>query len=277
MSMVDSGIRRVIVPDAALEVEVRGSGEPVVLIQTALIADEFEPIASTLGLRADHTIVLYHRRGYAGSSPVQGPGSIPRDAIDCQRLLAELRIERAHVVGLSYSGAVALQLAADAPECVHSVCLIEPPPAHIPSAREFLAANRQFIDYHRRHGPEAALDLFLTRLIGPDWRHDIEQHLPDGAAQVERDAGTFFATDLPALSAWRFSGEDARRITQPVLYLGGTASGPWFAEVHQLILAWLPQAEDVMIPGAGHFLALTHASQAATAIASFLQRHRISA
>ena len=58
-------------------------------------------------------------------------------------------------------------------------------------------------------------------------RHDIEQHLPDGAAQAEHDASTFFATDLPALSAWRFSGQDARRITQPVLYLGGTASGPW--------------------------------------------------
>src|SRR6516162_2453879 len=93
MSMVDSDIRRVIVPDAALEVEVRGSGEPVVLIRTALIADEFEPIASTLRRRADHTIVLYHRRGYAGSSPVHGPGSIPQDAIDCRRLLAELGIE----------------------------------------------------------------------------------------------------------------------------------------------------------------------------------------
>jgi hypothetical protein len=32
-------------------------------------------------------------------------------------------------------------------------------------------------------------------------RHDIEQHLPDGAAQAEHDANTFFATDLPALSA----------------------------------------------------------------------------
>jgi hypothetical protein len=43
MSMVGSGIRRVIVSDAALEVEVRGSGEAVVLFQIALIADEFEP------------------------------------------------------------------------------------------------------------------------------------------------------------------------------------------------------------------------------------------
>jgi pimeloyl-ACP methyl ester carboxylesterase len=126
--------------------------------------------------------VLYHPGGSAGSSLVHGPESIARDAVDCRRLLAGLGIERAHVAGLSYSGTVALQLAAGAPECVHSVCLIEPPPAHIPSAREFLAANEQFIEHHRRHGPAAALDLFLTRLIGPDWRHDIDQHLPGGTA-----------------------------------------------------------------------------------------------
>ncbi|HKA69085.1 MAG TPA: alpha/beta hydrolase [Actinomycetes bacterium] len=264
-------------PDATLEVDVRGSGEPVVLIQTALMADEFEPIASRPELRDEYRIVLYHRRGYAGSSPVHGRGSIPRDAVDCRRLLAELGIGRAHVVGLSYSGAVALQLAADAPDQVHSVCLIEPPPVHIPSAGEFLAANEQLIDDHRRHGPVAALDRFLIRVIGPDWRPDIERHFPDGAAQVEHDADTFFATDLPALLDWRFSSQDARRITQPVLYLGGTASGPWFAQVRQLILAWLPQAQDVMIAGADHSLALTHAPQVATEIAAFLQRHGINA
>jgi pimeloyl-ACP methyl ester carboxylesterase len=275
--MPGAGMRRVTLPGATLEVDVRGSGEPVVLIQTALIADELEPVASQPALRDNYTIVLYHRRGYAGSSPAEGPGSITGDVLDCQRLLAELGIDRAHVVGLSFSGAVALQLAAGAPGCVHSLCLIEPPPVHIPSAGEFLAANRQLIEDHRLHGPATALGRFLTTVIGPDWRRDIERHLPDAVAQAEHDAGTFFATDLPALLAWRFGAGDARRITQPVLYLGGTASGPWFAEVRQLILAWLPHAEEVMLTGAGHSLALTHAPQVATAIASFLRRHHITA
>jgi hypothetical protein len=88
---------------------------------------------------------------------------------------------------------------------------------------------------------------------------------------------TPFATDLPALLDWRFSGEDGRRITQPVLYLGGTASGPWFAEVRQLVLGWLPHAEDMMIPGADHSWALTHVPHVAVEIAAFLQRHRINA
>lgn len=93
---------------ARLEVAVRGAGDPLVFIQTALVADELRPVAGdpTLG---DSRTVVYHRRGYAGSSPAEGQGSIVRDAPDCEALLAELEIDRAHVVGLSFSGAIALQ------------------------------------------------------------------------------------------------------------------------------------------------------------------------
>jgi hypothetical protein len=49
-----------------LEVDVRGSGEPVVMIQTALFADEFVPLADHRSLRDDYQVIVYHRRGYAG-------------------------------------------------------------------------------------------------------------------------------------------------------------------------------------------------------------------
>ncbi|WP_328995882.1 alpha/beta hydrolase [Kribbella sp. NBC_01245] len=265
--------RRVSVGDAELEVDVRGAGEPVVLIQTALTADEFLPLARHPDLGDNYQVVLYHRRGYAGSSPVEGPGSIERDAADCRQLLAALGIERAHVMGVSYSAAVALQLAATSPECVHSLCVIEPPPVHILRADEFFAANRQLLEEHRRLGPALALGRFLGRIVGPDWRRDIEQHVPGGVAQTERDAETFFATDIPALMTWRFAAEDARRISQPVLCVGGTVSGAWFEEELQVVLGWLPQAEQILIPGADHSLALTHARDLAAATNAFLRRH----
>ncbi len=271
MSGVES--HRITVSDAVLEVELRGSGEPVVLIQTALTADEFKPLADQSSLQVGYRSILYHRRGYAGSSPVAGPGSIERDALDCQRLLAALGVDRAHVVGVSYSAAVALQLAATEPAHVHTLTLIEPPPIHTASRNRFIAANDQLRAEYRRHGSAAALNRFLTRVVGPDWRNDLERHMPGGVAQCERDADTFFATDLPALLDWRFRAAEAQRIRQPVLYIGGSHSGPWFAEVRRLILTWLPQAEDVEIAGADHSLAITHPVPIASAMASFLRRH----
>ena len=105
------------------------------------------------------------------------------------------------MVGVSYSGAVALQLAADSPTCVHSLTLLEPPPVHVPSAAQFLVANAQLLENYHAHGPVVGLDRFLTRVIGPDWRAAIERAVPGAADQMERDIGTFFDTDLPARQA----------------------------------------------------------------------------
>jgi pimeloyl-ACP methyl ester carboxylesterase len=269
-------MRRVAVDGVDLEVEVRGSGEPVLLVQAALVADEFLPLASQPALRDHYRVIRYHRRGYARSSTVQGPGSIQRDAVDGLGLLAALGVARAHVVGFSYSGAVALQMAADSPTWVHSLVLLEPPPVHVPSAAQFFAANAQLMqDYHHARGPVAALDRFLTRVIGPDWRAAIERALPGAPEQMEQDIGTFFDTDMPALLPWRFGAEDARRITQAVLHIGGSESGQLFAEVRDLMLAWLPQAEDVVLAGADHSLALTHPGEVAAALVAFLRRHPI--
>lgn len=262
----------VTVADAVLETFDWGAGEPVVLIQTALTADELRPVATDPTLDG-YRKVLYHRRGYAGSSPQIGPGSIARDAADCADLLAELGIDRAHVVGLSLSGAIALQLAHDTPGVVHTVTVIEPPPVHTPSAGEFRAANDRLLESRRTRGPQAALDEFLTMVIGPDWRHDIEKQLPGSPTQMQADTPTFFDVDLPALLAWQFTAEDAARIDCPVLYVGGTESGPWFDEVRALVRAWVPHADDAAISGADHSLALTHAPQVAEAIASFIAAH----
>jgi pimeloyl-ACP methyl ester carboxylesterase len=267
--------RLVPVPAGELEVEVRGAGEPVVLIQTALVADELRPLAERLLRNGGAQVILYHRRGYGRSTRARGAGSITSDALDCHELLASIGIERAHVVGASYAGAVALQLASSAPDSVHSLSVIEPPPVGVPSAPEFQAAARAMQADHRRYGPTIGLERFMVRIVGHQWRHDIEQQLPGAVAQVETDAATFFVSDLPAVLAWRFGASDAARITQPVLHVGGTESGAWFTEMRQRLLDWLPQAEAHVVTGADHNLVLTHTAEIAQAVTTFLRRHPI--
>ena len=268
-------MRLVEVGDIELEVHDVGAGEPVVLVQTALTADELAPLAEQLAARGAYRAIVYHRRGYAGSSPVRGAGSVSRDAADCRDLIDALELDRVHVVGYSYSAAVGLQLAVDAADRVHTLTLIEPPPVQVPSSGEFRAANARLMETRRVLGADAALEEFLTLVIGSDWRAEIEQRLPGAAEQMQRDTTTFFDSDLPALLSWRFAAEDARRVTRPVLQISGSDSGPWFAEVRELILAWLPQAEDELLSGADHSLVLTHSPQIADALAAFLGRHAI--
>ena len=270
-------VRLVSVEDADLEVSVWGGGEPVVFVQTALTADELLPLASQPALEDGYRKIVYHRRGYAGSSPAAGPGSIVREAADARALLAAMGIARAHIVGVSYSGAIGLQLAADAPQCTHSLTVAEPPPVHTARGSEFRAANERLLRIRRERGVDAALEEFLTLLVGRNWRAVIEEELPGAVAQIERDAVTFFDRDLPALVGWQFGPTEAGRISCPVLYLGGGDSGPWFAEVRDLVRRWLPHAEDVVIEGAGHSLEVTHPAEVAGVLADFLRRHPITA
>jgi 3-oxoadipate enol-lactonase len=94
-------------------------------------------------------------------------------------------------------------------------------------------------------------------------------------AQIKSDMITFFDTDLPALLAWEFGRTDAGRIGCPVLHIGAGDSGPFFAEVRELILDWIPHAEDVIIDGADHWLAVTHTLEVAEALAGFLRQHPV--
>ena len=53
---------------AALAYDVAGSGEPVVCIHGAFIADTFRPLLAEPSLADRYRLIRYHRRGYAGSS-----------------------------------------------------------------------------------------------------------------------------------------------------------------------------------------------------------------
>lgn len=121
-----------------LELEMLGEGEPVVVIQTALTADELRPLAQQIALSGGYQVIHYHRRGYAGKRPLLRPGSVAADAADCRALMEALNVEPAHVVGVSYSAAIALTLASTAPETVRTLTVMEPPPVGVPSAPQSL-------------------------------------------------------------------------------------------------------------------------------------------
>lgn len=264
---------RVAIDGGELETVVLGSGDPVALVPTALGADELLPLAERRQGR--FRVVLYHRRGYAGSSPATPPGSVARDAADCARLLAALAVSRVHVLGVSYSAAVGLQMAVDEADLVHTHTLVEPPPVHGPGDAAFRAANADLLRDRQARGAEAAVDRFLVRVVGPDWRAQLDGAVPGSSAQVLRDSRTFLDVDIPALLSWPFDATTAARVRCPVLHVAGSDHGPLFRGVGDLIHAWLPHADQVTIAGAGHDVALTHPDALIEVLVPFLARHPV--
>jgi pimeloyl-ACP methyl ester carboxylesterase len=259
-----------------LEYETRGAGEPVVLIHPGHFADWFTPLLDEPALIGHYRVIAYHRVGAAGSSRVPGPVSLAQHAAHCRSLLRHLGIERAHVVGHSSSGNVALQLALDAPAAVHSLAILEPALFSVPSAQTSRAFVGEAARRYRAGDKAGAIDTFLRGTCGPGYRSDLDRALPGAFDQHVADADTFFGQELPALQQWSFTREDARRIRQPVLAVIGARSqelDPIWGERQALLLSWLPNVEPFVLPGATHLLQVQNPRGMAEGLAAFFARH----
>jgi 3-oxoadipate enol-lactonase len=275
---------RVKIDTVELEYTERGQGEPVVLVHAGIFADWFHPLMDQPALTGRYRVVSYHRVGYAGSSRVAGPVSIADQAAHLRGLMKRLGIQRAHLVGHSSGGNIALQLALDAPQLAHSVVVMEPALQVTALGQEGMLSRRaamaSVFEAYRAGDKARAIDGFMGMVSGPGYRAVMDQVLPGAFDQAVRDADTFFGQELPAVQQWSLRREDAARITQPVLSVVGAKSqqlSPIWTERHQMVLAWVPKAEGFVLPDATHLLHVEHPRAVAEALAAFFARHPVKA
>ncbi len=202
--------------------------------------------------------------------------SLARQAADCLGLLGHLGVERAHVVGHSYGGAIALELATRAPHVVGSLALLEPALMLGASGDDYRASLRRGIQRYREEGPAPVVEEMLRVRWGEDPRQALEPVLPGSFDQAIRDAATTFEAEGPPLLEWEMGEPQLRKVRQPTLVVLGERSkdlSPRFVETFELLLSWLPNAEGYELPEAAHGLQLQNPRALAAALADFVARH----
>ena len=268
---------RAVVNGTTLEYEVSGTGKPVVFIHGAFIADAFKPLVAEPSLADHYWLITCHRRGYMGSGRTPGPISVEQQAADCRGLMKYLGVEKAHVVGHSAGGAMALQFALDYPEAVHSLALLEPALMVGDSAQAYRDSLRQGQRRYREAGAGVVADEFL-KARWPGYRTALDQMLPGGFDQSVAAASATFDLDMGLLD-WHFDSAEARRIPHPTLVVlggGSVALSPRFEETQRFLLNKIPNAEGFVLPEATHFLHLESPKAAramAEGLADFYARH----
>jgi pimeloyl-ACP methyl ester carboxylesterase len=274
--IVTRRMERADVDGLELEYELRGSGQPVVLIHWGVCATWAEPLTAEPALADRCRLLHYHRAGFAGSDPIKGPGSLAEHAAHCAQLMRRLGIRRAHIVGHSSSADIALQLALDHPEAVHTLALLEParpvPPTEKQAefVRDVVAPAVQ--RYRAGHTVDA-VETWARGVFGSNYREALERGLPGAFDQATADADAFFAHELPALQQWTFTQQQANLITQPTLVVLGDNTAPSFPERVHLLVSWLPDAEVYELPDATHLLHLQNPRDMAEALAAFYTKH----
>jgi pimeloyl-ACP methyl ester carboxylesterase len=267
-------LKKVTIEDYQLEYEVHGAGEPAVLIHGSALADTYLPILSEPSL-GSFTLVRYRRRGFGNSTHPTSIISIGAQANDCWTLMSELNIARAHIAGHSYGGVIALQLALDHPEVVHSLALLEPAlVGFVPHAAEFMGALVPVIKSHEKGDRREALEGFFLQVAGPDWRKSFDA-IPGSMEMALADIDNLFRVEIPAMGQWLFTRDDAGRIHQPILAVVGGESAPVFHEIQELVQSWFPHAKPVLIPRTNHMLQAVEPRALAEVLAGFWKEVRM--
>src|SRR5438105_1734977 len=214
-----SSMERARVNRVELEYDVRGSGEAVVLIHGGLLSDENTPLMNEPALTERYRVINYHRRGFAGSEHPPGKPTIEDQAADCHALLQHLRVPRAHVVGHSLGGVIAIQVAFSHPESVHTLALMEPALmgaiAKTQQSADAQASQQKFLEGMARVNEiyaagdrRGALLAFLQTRAGEAFRDVLNFLQTTGEFEAAvRDADTFLQVEMPASYRWEFESQ----------------------------------------------------------------------
>lgn len=101
--------------------EVQGEGSPLVLLHGGLMSVDLNFATLIPALAAKHQVIGVELQGHGRTGDIDRELTPAASAGDVVALLDHLGIERAHVLGHSMGGAVAMELAVSYPERVRSV------------------------------------------------------------------------------------------------------------------------------------------------------------
>lgn len=246
-----------------------GQGEPLVMLHG--LFGSLENLGGIARLLAErYQIHALDLRNH-GRSPHAPEHSYPLMAEDVAAYLDQAGLERAHLLGHSMGGKVAMTLALTRPERVERLVVLDIAPVHYPPHHQDILAGLHQLDLARLASREEA-DRFLEAFV-PELA--VRQFLLKNL--VRDGAGGFrWRINLAALSreyeevmAGQESGQPFPR---PVLFIKGGDSDYIREEQWPHIQRLFPQATLRVIPQTGHWLHAEKPNVVAATARRFLER-----
>ena len=222
-------------------------------------------------LAPDFDVLAPDLLGYGESGP--WPDGVPfhfRQDLDYVESLLDGDV---HLVGHSYGGFLALQLALRRPERVQAIAVYDPvafgilDPVDDADAWSQLLLVKQTWDRDESGVDEAWLRAFIDWWNGPGaW-----DRLGEETRRAFRTMGWKVFQEVISLAADRTNRATYATITAPTLILGGASSPLAERRVVEKLGTALPHATAQLIPGVGHMGPISHAALVNEAIAAHLR------
>jgi pimeloyl-ACP methyl ester carboxylesterase len=242
-----------------------GSGPPVIFSHGLFMDHEmFAPQVEAL--KSKYRCITWDERGHAGTaSDTLAPFSYYDSADDLAALMKHLGIERAVLAGMSQGGFLSLRCALTHPERVRGLVLIDTQAGQEDPER--LKGHMQLADAWAENGLSDQLASIIEGIIlGDGW---------SGAGAWKDKWRRIRPVNMLGCMQTLASRDDVTgrlaEIKVPALVIHGDADAAIELALAEKLAAGLPDAELVVVPGAGHAANLTHPETVNPAIAVFLE------
>lgn len=214
----------------------------------------------------DRPVIAFDAIGTGHSSAPFRPLTIPDHAVLVRRMLRHLGIATYHVLGISWGGCLAQQLAHDDPGGCRRVILAATSAGGLASWWGTPVALSEIL-FPLRYSSETYRDLVGPLMYGgeammrPSLFHDY------ASRGIAPSAAGYFG-QVAAMCSWTSLGW-LHRITQPTLVISGLWDG-LIPAVNQMLLAERIPGARLKVVAAGHLLMYSRRKQIAPAIGAFL-------
>jgi pimeloyl-ACP methyl ester carboxylesterase len=230
-----------------------GAGEPLVLLHGFTGSVAQWTVARPL-LASEHRVLCYDLRGHGrtGAPEDMAAYSIDAYAADLLDLLNHLGIERAHILGSSFGGMVALEFALQHPERVRTLILSDTSAGpRCVELSEPIAAREDGIDRALRYAAEHGLSALVERELAtrPELRADPHRR-EHFHARWQRMTLHGFLGAGHARATRPDHHDDLNRLQMPVLIIAGDRDE--LVPAAEYLHAHIPRSALRLIAGAGH-------------------------
>jgi pimeloyl-ACP methyl ester carboxylesterase len=243
-------------------------GQPPVVLLHGLGGSTRFWLYQVPALAARFPVLSVDLRGNGQSSRPEGEWSIADMARDVMRLLRNLGAEKAHLVGLSLGGAVALQFALDYPYAAASLVLAGTCCGMPAGTEDMTAEALRFIEENPMVTVAARR---ITDALSNGADPSLSLHLTEQVAKTDHASYVRAARALTVFSA----RDRLSEIGVPTLVVVGDRDRVTPVELSEEIAARIRGARLVRIAGAGHLSNLERPAEFNRALLDFLPVRRL--
>lgn len=254
--------------------EVHGSGEPLLLLGGIMMSAA--SWAAHVPVLSRHVrLILLDMRDQGRSGRMKGEYPLDIHVPDIVALLDELKIERAHVMGVSYGGQVAQRFAVTHPERVRTLILanvnhyITNLLAETGKAWEVAASLNDGERFF-----QLAIPYIYSRAFYAEHLEALHQRQAMFKSALTKDWFDGFVRLCHSAMGFRMTEDELHRLLMPTLLLGADEDQLTSPRVMEEMYKAIPHCEFVTLPGSGHGACLERPGDFMTVMIGFVLKNK---